>query len=364
MAETDGAAVAADTQPDTAVESAEAPESGDVDSKATEVEAADATSAKGGDKPAAGDAPGDTAPKAEETPDPKALFDGLSDEDRAKLLDGYVKADQWRETMIKDADLRKKIERYNSVEAMAKALDDAKVELSKRPKALKKPDADASPEAVAEYKKSVGAPAEAKAYLEDFSEPDHFSEEYHRPALEEFSKLFYDEDIPTDKGRKLIDAFFDFEARKLQEMNAAAAEQQIKAHDELVKEIGGVQRFEMTVDAARRYGEEAAGAKEWHTLVNTPFADGTRLGDNPAFLRFARAIATDAYGEDLTLVTGDPAALNNAQAEYDQLSQKMRAHFDGSLKGGEKWTTADQQRHAELHKIVRRNPNGKTNKAA
>jgi hypothetical protein len=217
----------------------------------------------------------------------------------------------WREKLSgEDADMRKMMDRYNSPSDLAKkAFEQDKLIRSGAHKKFEAPGADATPEAVSEYRKALGVPESADKY----SMPDGVVlGDADKPVVEAFLKDMHGKNMPDSLAKETIDWYF-----KAQEAKAAAdAEADKKFQQEntqaLKSEWGG--EFQPNYNMAESFAVGNFGEEVGRALM------GAGADTVKALARVAREVNPVA-----SLVPNSPNPTGAILDEYNGLMKEYAA---------------------------------------
>lgn len=187
----------------------------------------------------------------------------------------------WRTKMAgEDADALKRLERYKSPNDLAKALTEAQNKL-RSTRAMPTLGENPSDEEIAAYRKDMGVPEKAEAYLEKLPDGLVIGED-DKPVFESFAQAAHEANIPAEQAQKMLDWY-----AQLGEQEAAAQsdrdnEARSASIEELRAELGG--EYLPKMNAVKAF-VEGFGEGITENLFGARLADGTLLGDNPNMLR-------------------------------------------------------------------------------
>lgn len=305
-----------------------------IDEKAADTTAAPETSpAEPILSPAAG---GDT-----KAPDPATRAEpGAADQAETS---GTGWPDDWRTRLAgTDDSLLKSLNRFTSLESLAKSWREQRAELSRRAKAVDVPGPDASPEEVAAYRSAMGIPETPDKY--EIKAPEQLAQtDADKAILADMAKAAHEMNIPPPRMQALADKFFDLQARQAEAMNVAAVQKAKTAEAMLKREYGADYDFNRTL--AANVGTRVLGNEGFHDLINTQLADGTLLGDNPAMVRMLVQLARDTADDDML------AQAANTAPDPRSVDEQLREIMDMRFKDPARYASPEvQERAARLAK--------------
>lgn len=258
----------------------------------------------------------DPAPTSEAAPDPKAppagdkpsasIASGEPAKGAADKVDGdaeKVEPDfpaDWRDKMAKgDPELLKVLKKFASPGNVAKAFVDTKDKLSKGASALMTLPDDATDEQKAEWRKARDIPDNVDGYDVALKGIDWTDGD--KQDIGSFAKEMHAINAPRSVVKQALQWYANTTIAKQQEVAAAAERNQKQTVTELKKEFGA--DYDRNISLMLSFGQEKLGEQGWTSLVNSRLADGTHLGDNPAFIKLIVDNALE-YGDGLPIETG------------------------------------------------------------
>lgn len=228
----------------------------------------------------------------------------------------------WRSS-IEDPELHKVASRYETVDAMAKAVADLRRETSVRIKPL---GPDPSVEELAAYRRQIGVPETADEYefqLANSAEPSIEDAAFR----ETMARAMHDANVTAAQAAALNQAFNDH----LSQQDSAAAELEtamLEANVTALQQEFGLdydRNLELARRAARTFGNES-----FVDFLESKTVDGVPLGGHPAFVRAFAQIgrATNEPPFDSGSVHGDRSTLEESIRE-------KRAEIQQALERGD-----------------------------
>lgn len=253
--------------------------------------------------------PADTAPPVTEKPATEAAKPAVADKTMAEGAVAPAEAakaeakwrEDWREALASgDEKALSRLKRFAAPENVFKSWAEMDRKMSAGAIKAALPD-NPSPEDIAAYRKSWGVPDTVEGYEIKAPEGVQF-EDGDKAALGTFLADMHRDNVPKGVVQKAADSYFKIRQAEEQQMYEAAVEVTTNQRAEIRAEYG--RDFERNTkladsDLVKTIGQEAA--KE---LTGLTLANGTKLGDNPAFLRYAVNKAL-AVADDAMLVTSE-----------------------------------------------------------
>ena len=231
--------------------------------------------------------------------------------------------DNWRDQMAAgDKDLAKALKRYNSPDAVARAMREAQAKITSGDLQPTLPD-DASDEQVAAYRESMGIPEEPSGYKPEFPEQIQLDDN-DKELLGEFYEHMHNQHATPAHVQAAIDWYSDALLKQAQDFSEVRQNRYEETQRELGREWG--EEAKVNINIAKRFfdAEMAAIGQSPEDLRNVVLADGTRLGDNTAFVKlFASLGRANAGTTDLDFINGAPGSLQSVDARLDELQKLM-----------------------------------------
>lgn len=290
-----------------------------IDAPVADAPAADAP-APDADAPADGDAPADADATAE--PDWRALANPNGDKDLAKML-----------------------KRFGSPAGLARALADTKTQLSKKEAAaLADLPEDATDEQRAEWRKSRGVPEAPENYDTSIQGVDWTDDD--KAVLGEFTKAAHRLNVPSSAAKGLVQWYADTQIAAEQEREVNANKLQKQTEQALKTEYGA--DYGRNVSMMKEFGVSQLGQEGWDALVGARFLDGTRLGDNPAFMRLIVDAAMDR-GDGLPFEAG---GMSGGLSDADFIKQHTALSAKAAGSGADAQEARKKMNDPEYQKSV------------
>jgi hypothetical protein len=235
-------------------------------------------------------------------------------------------ADDWRKAMAgEDADVLKRLSRYNTPGDAAKALIEAQNALTKRDEGMiKVPGKDASEEDIAKFNKALGIPESTDKYEITIQPPEGMEvSDADKAFLGGITERLHAKGgwLATPEGINAAHGFY-YEMMQENAANmAAAAITHAKRNDELLKtEWGSEHKINMAYANSALTSYVPSGKAE--ELLNLQLADGTMLGAHADFIKMM-ASAGRATTEDpaflATLNGGESMSESGRDAEIKRI---------------------------------------------
>ncbi len=229
--------------------------------------------------------------------------------------------EDWREKLAgNDEKMLARLRRFGSVNGVLRAY--AELEKKVSGGGLKKALSDKpTAEELSAYRKENGIPEDAAGY--EIQVPDGLDKSV-KQGMDAFAKEMHAINAPPAVVKAAADLYLRAENAAEQERYDFAQKQTIDNKATLKAEFG--REFDAEVRRANSLLVTTMGedAKEF---MLTTLADGTKLGDNPAFVRFTAQIAR-TLADDTTLISQDGGSGGQSlKAEYDGLLGLMTTDY-------------------------------------
>lgn len=235
----------------------------------------------------------------------------------------------------------KELERYKSKEAIGKAFRESKIAARQNREPLRLRDK-ATDDEIKAFREAVGIPDEAKDYPVDFRE-DYKASDADKEVLGEFKAAMHERNVDPAAASAALEWYQDFAQAQTQALDGNMAAVAKKTQAELRSEWGG--EYDGNVGAIREFMTAQLGDEGFDRMMNMRLMDGSRLQDDPAFVKMMAGVATDYYGSN-TIFNGDiETTSKTVQERIDELL-KLRA---GSKEEQEKFFSDATQ--AEITKL-------------
>lgn len=267
---------------------------------------ADKTAAAGADKGKADTGTIDTTGKAADTAtdDDGGNDPGELQSFREKLAGG-------------DEKLLKELQRYKSVESIGKAFRDNKKAASERRGPLRLADK-ATEDDVKAFREAMGIPDEAKDYPVNFRE-DFKASDADKEILGSFKEHMHGKSADPKAAEAALEWYQDFAQEQQQALDGNLAKVAKQTQAELRTEWGG--EYDGNIGAIQEFMTAQLGQEGFGRMMGLRLMDGSRLQDDPAFVKMMAQVSTDYYGSN-AIYNGD----------IETTSKTVQERIDGLLK--------------------------------
>lgn len=239
----------------------------------------------------------------------------------------------------KDEKLAKTLERYSSVDDIAKALFETKQLVSK---GIKEPElpANATEEQIKEYREKVGIPSAPS----DYKFPDGVKvKEEDKPLWDLFGKFAIDNHISQKDFAKLAPTYYAMEAA-IREQGEKDFKEIVRTQDAAIKEMWGTDA-ETNMKANEAFLLNAGGEKLAKAILSATSADGEPLGNHPTVAKWLNEQARQAGYADL-MPYSNKQAVDDLNTKIQNLEKLMGDHTSAYWKG--EHAQAKQKEYLEL----------------
>lgn len=199
-----------------------------------------------------------------------------------------------------DEKLLNHLGRYKSVDAIGKAFREARQAAQNAGKPITLGDK-ATPEEVKAYREAYGIPEDAAAYPGDFR-ADFKPSDADKAILGDFKTAMHSKNVPPQAAAAALEWYQDFAQAQQQELDSNMVKVAKQTQSELRAEWGG--EYDGNISATEELMKTHLGQENFENIVNRRFSDGSRLVDDPAFVKMMAQIATDYYGSN-AIFNGD-----------------------------------------------------------
>lgn len=214
-----------------------------------------------------------------------------------------------------DDGLLKALERYKSVDAISKAFREAR-QAAKSAKGPLRLSEKATEEEVASYREAVGIPPEPENYPVAFRE-DYKPTDADNEVLGEFKTAMHERNVDPAAAAAALDWYQDFAQAQQQALDGHMAAIAKQTQTELRAEWGG--EFDGNIGAVREFMTAQLGQDGFERMMGMRLMDGSRLQDDPAFVKMMAQVATDYYGSN-AIFNGDiETTSKTVQERIDEL---------------------------------------------
>ncbi|AWC25601.1 hypothetical protein CO731_05100 [Aminobacter sp. MSH1] len=230
--------------------------------------------------------------------------------------------DDWREKLAKDDAKRlDRLKRFASPEALLQAQEEAQRKISEGVKPKGKPGEKATDEEWAAFRKENNIPDKVEDYVKAIVLPDKRQiGEADLPVVSAFAERAIKSGVAPADMSAMVDEYYAMQ----EEVQFQQAEQDTafkkEAETTLKSEWGGDYAGNF---AAMRPYFESVDPELYDNLFGGRMADGSKIGNHPAVLRFfaAKAVAENPMA---TVLTPGGTGLQTIQAEITQMETRMR----------------------------------------
>lgn len=255
-------------------------------------------------KPVADPAPASDPVKAKADPEPKGMW-----------------GDDWREKLANGDDKRmERLKRFASPEALLQAQEEAQRKISEGLKPKARPDDKATEEEWAAYRKENGIPDKVDDFVKAIALPDNRQiGDADKPVVEAFAERAIKSGIAPRDMTVLVDEYY----RMQEEVQFQQAEEDTKFRREAERELkeawGG--DYSANIAAMRPYFDGVDG-ELFNNLMGGRMADGRKIGNHPAIMKFfaAKAVAENPLAAVLPPSNQSAESLD---AEITKLEKRM-----------------------------------------
>ena len=225
-----------------------------------------------------------------------------------------------------DEGFAKQLDRYTSIEAMGKAWKSAVETAQKKQAPLTLPD-DATDEQVAEFRKTLGLPEEAKDYPVSFAE-GYEAGEADEALLGSFKEMLHAKGGDPRTAGIAMEWYQDLTATMEQDRNARMAEVRAATQQELRAEYGT--EYEGNIAAAKELMRTQIGNEGTDAMMQLRLEDGSMLQDSPEFVKMMVQMGVDYYGSN-GIINGD------VETTAKTIDEKIAEFRDMQMKDPDKY---------------------------
>lgn len=238
-----------------------------------------------------------------------------------------------RETLAGGDDkLLKQLERYKSTEAISKAFREARQVASQGKQPLRLGEK-ATEEEIKAFRDAVGIPDDPAQYPADFRE-DFKASDADKSVLSEFKQAMHAANVDPQAAKAALSWYQDFATAQQQELDGNLAKIARETQQALRTEWGG--EYDGNIGAAKELMTSHLGEDGFNRMMGMRLMDGSRLQDDPAFVKMMAQIGTDYYGSNAVFNGDIETTAKTVQERIDDLLQ-MR------LKDPERYKSPDIQ---------------------
>ena len=215
----------------------------------------------------------------------------------------------------------KQLGRFKSIDAISRAFREASQIAKNTGKQAAKLTDKSTPEEVKAYREAMGIPDDPAAYPVSFRE-DFQASEFDTAALSSFKEHMHESSADPRAAAAAIEWFQDFALAQKQELDASMAKTAKATQAALRNEWGG--EYDGNLNAAQQIMTAQLGQEGFERMMGLRMMDGSRLQDDPAFVKMMAQIGADYYGGN-AIVTGDVETTSNTVEERIKELMNLRA---------------------------------------
>lgn len=229
--------------------------------------------------------------------------------------------DDWREKLAGSDEKRmERLKRFASPEALLQAHEEAQRKISEGLKPKARPDEKATEEEWAAFRKENGIPDKVDDFVKAIALPDNRQiGEADKPVVEAFAERAIKSGIAPRDMTVLVDEYY----RMQEEVQFQQAEEDAKFRKEAERELkeawGG--DYNANIAAMRPYFD-GVDSELFNNLMGGRMADGRKIGNDPAIMKFfaAKAVAENPLAAVLPPSNQSAESLD---AEIKSLEKRM-----------------------------------------
>ena len=252
-----------------------------------------------------------------------------------------VEFESWRD-LIKNDDLQKHAERFNSVDDLVQANLESRKKLSK---AVTVPGKNATDEDLSAYREALGVPGDVDGYEFPLPEGVERTEEM-MDAEDHWSNIFLDNNIPKETADILVTEFRNEIGRIFEQKTANDDAYAKQAEDTLRKEWED--DYDKNIIFASRASEALLG-DDYEDARHLETSDGKYMLDHPLmikmFAKLGREMGEGALGSVAT--EGEKETLMEQANSYRE--KRMDAYAKGNHAEARKWDEKERIVRDKLH---------------
>jgi len=218
-----------------------------------------------------------------------------------------------------DAGFLKQLGRQRSLEDIGKAYKSAITGAQKKQSVPVLGD-DASDEDTAAFRKAFGIPDDVKEYPVNFRDGFEASDD-DTTKLESFRTKMFEASGDPRTAAAAMGWYEDTLVEVQQELDQRMAEKSTQTQDELRDLYGG--EYTGNIRAATEFLKTNLGEDGFAEIMDVRLGDGTKLQDNPHFVKMMVGIGVDYYGAN-TIVSGDIETTTKTLDEKMATFRKMQ----------------------------------------
>lgn len=239
-----------------------------------------------------------------------------------------------------DEKLLKQLNRYKTPEAISKAFKEAskKAREGSQPLQLKE---GASEEEIAKYREAIGIPESVEDYPGAFREEFEASEA-DAVVLTDFKAAMHESNVDPKAAAAALDWYQDLAVKQRQDMDSHLVKVAKETEKQLRDEMGG--EFDGNMGAIRELMTAQLGQDGFSDMMDMRLMDGSRLQDNPEFVKMMAQVSTDYYGSN-AIYDGDIES--TSKSVDDRISEIME------LRVSDEEAFKQEKNQEELAKLYR-----------
>ena len=220
-----------------------------------------------------------------------------------------------------DEGLLKALERYKSIDAISRAFREARQAAKNAGKPVRLSEK-ATDDEIKAYREAVGIPDEAEAYPVEFRE-DYKASDADKAILGEFKQAMHAGNVDPHAAKVAIEWYQDFAQAQQQELDGRLAAVAKQTQADLRSEWGG--EYDGNIGAIREFMTAQLGDEGFERMMGLRLIDGSRLQDDPAFVKMMAQVSTDYYGSN-AIYSGDIEA--TSKTVQDRIDELLKLRTD------------------------------------
>lgn len=228
-----------------------------------------------------------------------------------------------------DEGILKALERYKSIDGIAKAFREAR-NVAKNAKGPMRLPEKPSEDDVKAYREAYGIPDDPKEYPAAFRE-DYQASDADKEILTGFKEYMHESNADPRAAQAALEWYQDFAQAQQQERDSRLASVAKETQTSLRNEWGG--DYDGNIGAVQEFMTAQLGQDGFNRMMDLRLEDGSRLQDDPAFVKMMAQVATDYYGSN-AIFNGDIET--TAKTVQEQIDELLK------LRGGSK---EDQEKY-------------------
>jgi len=233
--------------------------------------------------------------------------------------------EDWRSKLAgEDEKALKALERYQSPEAVSKALLAAQSKIRSGELQSAELPENATDEEKAAWREERGIPADPKGYeLKSVFDVDYDDmDDAGKATIDAFKGVFHETNVDNATAGKIMDVANQVVQQQLEQEATQDAELRDAVEDDLRAEWGA--EYRGNIELNRQFLEGKFG-DDWEQVFSARQPNGQRLSENPVFSRFVNEMARKDGGT--ALVTGESVAGKNVAARIAEIEDIMKTDY-------------------------------------